>query len=316
MIEIMEHKKLNVRERIDILLDKGTFVEVDKYVKHHCTNFGMENKRVAGDGVVCGYGKIDGRLVFVYGFDFAVLGGSLSAANAAKIAKVQDAALRNGAPIIGLNDSGGARIQEGIESLSGFGDIFYRNVMASGVIPQISAIMGPCAGGSCYSPALTDFMITRMFGPGENFGYRSFFARQDHQTEAVAMVPTQVALVPMELIEKICLVNAQLAMYFVRNLATDLGASDERTITLTQKHIRGRLAESITMLIDKYGYEADGMTINAALPREDLAALSNMTTSNAIRTLGSLVADGILQVEGRRIRLLNPEKLKHINANG
>jgi CRP-like cAMP-binding protein len=158
--------------------------------------------------------------------------------------------------------------------------------------------------------------ITRMFGPGENFGYRSFFARQDHQTEAVAMVPTQVALVPMELVEKICLVNAQLAMYFVRNLATDLGASDERTITLTQKHIRGRLAESITMLIDKYGYEADGMTINAALPREDLAALSNMTTSNAIRTLGSLVADGILQVEGRRIRLLNPEKLKHINANG
>ena len=117
------------------------------------------------------------------------------------------------------------------------------------------------------------------------------------------MVPTQVALVPMELVEKICLVNAQLAMYFVRNLATDLGASDERTITLTQKHIRGRLAESITMLIDKYGYEADGMTINAALPREDLAALSNMTTSNAIRTLGS-------------IRLLNPEKLKHINANG
>lgn len=158
--------------------------------------------------------------------------------------------------------------------------------------------------------------ITRMFGPGENFGYRSYFAKQDHQTEAVAMVPTQVALVPMELIEKVCMVNAHLAMYFVRNLATDLGASDERTITLTQKHIRGRLAESITMLIDKYGYEADGMTINAALPREDLAALSNMTTSNAIRTLGSLVADGILEVEGRRIRLLNPEKLKHINANG
>ena len=169
----MEHKKLNVRERIDILLDKGTFVEVDKYVKHHCTNFGMENKRVAGDGVVCGYGKIDGRVVFVYGFDFAVMGGSLSAANAAKIAKVQDAALRNGAPIIGLNDSGGARIQEGIESLSGFGDIFYRNVMASGVIPQISAIMGPCAGGSCYSPALTDFILmvrdeAQMFITGPN----------------------------------------------------------------------------------------------------------------------------------------------------
>lgn len=158
--------------------------------------------------------------------------------------------------------------------------------------------------------------ITRMFGPGENFGYRSYFARQDHHTEAVAMGHTQVALIPMDLIEKICRVNAQLAMYFVRNLATDLGKSDERTITLTQKHIRGRLAESITLLIDKYGYEADGMTINAALPREDLAALSNMTTSNAIRTLGSLVADGILEVEGRRIRVLNPEKLKHVNVNG
>jgi propionyl-CoA carboxylase beta chain len=152
-------KKLNVRERIDVLLDKGTFVEVDKYVMHRCTNFGMENKRVPGDGVVCGYGKIDGRTVFVYGFDFNVLGGSLSAANAQKIAKVQDMALKNGAPIIGLNDSGGARIQEGVESLTGFAHIFRRNVMASGVIPQISAIMGPCAGGSCYSPALTDFIL-------------------------------------------------------------------------------------------------------------------------------------------------------------
>ena len=127
----MTAKKLNVHDRIDILLDKGTFVEMDKYVKHHCTNFGMEKKKVAGDGVVCGYGKIDGRLVFVYGFDFGVLGGSLSAANAAKIAKMQDAALRNGAPIIGLNDSGGARIQEGIESLTGFAHIFYRNVQSS-----------------------------------------------------------------------------------------------------------------------------------------------------------------------------------------
>jgi len=169
----MAAKKLNVRERIDILLDKGTFVEIDKYVKHHCTNFGMESKRVAGDGVVCGYGKIDGRLVFVYGFDFSVLGGSLSAANAAKIAKMQDAALRNGAPIISLNDSGGARIQEGIESLTGFAHIFYRNVQASGVVPQISAIMGPCAGGSCYSPALTDFILmvkdeSQMFVTGPN----------------------------------------------------------------------------------------------------------------------------------------------------
>ena len=114
--------------------------------------------------------------------------------------------------------------------------------------------------------------ITRMFCPGENFGYRSYFAKQDHQTEAVAMVPTQVALVPMDLIEKICMMNAELAMYFVRNLATDLGVSDERTITLTQKHIRGRLAESITMLVNKYGFEADGMTINAALSREDIMA--------------------------------------------
>ena len=154
-----EPKKLTVRERIDILLDKGTFVEVDKFVKHHCTNFGMENKKVAGDGVVCGYGKIDGRVVFVYGFDFAVLGGSLSAANAAKIAKVQDAALKNGAPIIGLNDSGGARIQEGINALAGYGEIFERNILASGVIPQISGIFGPCAGGAVYSPALTDFTL-------------------------------------------------------------------------------------------------------------------------------------------------------------
>ena len=155
----MSNKKLNVRERIDLLLDRGTFVEVDKYVKHRCTNFGMEQKRIAGDGVVSGYGKIDGRMVFVYGFDFGVLGGSLSAANAQKIAKVQDMALKCGAPIIGLNDSGGARIQEGVESLTGFAHIFHRNVMSSGVVPQISAIMGPCAGGSCYSPALTDFIF-------------------------------------------------------------------------------------------------------------------------------------------------------------
>lgn len=158
--------------------------------------------------------------------------------------------------------------------------------------------------------------ITRMFRPGENFGYRSYFANQEHQTEAVAMAATQVALVPMQLIDRLCLSNAQLSMYFVRNLACDLGISDARTISLTQKHIRGRLAEAIVMLIDKYGYEADGQTINATLPREDLAALSNMTTSNAIRTLSSMVADGIIEVDGRRIRVLNPEKLKHINTNG
>ena len=166
-------EKLTARERINLLLDKDTFVELDKHVMHRCTDFGMENKRIEGDGVISGYGKIDGRLVFVYAFDFAVLGGSLSAANAQKIAKVQDLALKNGAPIIGLNDSGGARIQEGVESLTGFAHIFKRNVMASGVIPQISAIMGPCAGGSCYSPALTDFILmvkeqSQMFVTGPN----------------------------------------------------------------------------------------------------------------------------------------------------
>lgn len=169
----MTPKKLNVRERIDLLLDKGSFVEMDKYVKHHCTDFGMEQKRIAGDGVVSGYGKIDGRQVFVYAFDFSVLGGSLSASNSRKITKVQDLALKCGAPIISLNDSGGARIQEGVESLTGFAEIFRRNVMASGVIPQISAIMGPCAGGSCYSPALTDFILmvnqeSQMFITGPN----------------------------------------------------------------------------------------------------------------------------------------------------
>lgn len=168
-----DNKKLNVYDRIELLLDKGSFVEVDKYVKHHCSNFGMEARRIAGDGVVCGYGKIDGRIVFVYGFDFSVFGGSLSASNSKKIAKVQDMALKCGAPIIGLNDSGGARIQEGVESLTGFAEIFRRNVMSSGVIPQISAIMGPCAGGSCYSPALTDFIFmvngeSQMFITGPN----------------------------------------------------------------------------------------------------------------------------------------------------
>ena len=126
---------------------------------HRCTNYGMDKNKIPGDGIVSGYGKIDGRQVFVYAYDFTVCGGSLSASNAKKIVKVQQLALKNGAPIIALNDSGGARIQEGIESLSGYADIFYQNTMASGVIPQISAILGPCAGGACYSPALTDFIF-------------------------------------------------------------------------------------------------------------------------------------------------------------
>ena len=154
-----ESGKMTARERIDMLLDKGTFVELDKLMVHRCTNYCMDRNKIPGDGVVSGYGKIDGRQVFVYAYDFTVYGGSLSASNAKKIVKVQQLALKNGAPIIALNDSGGARIQEGIESLSGYADIFYQNTMASGVIPQISAILGPCAGGACYSPALTDFIF-------------------------------------------------------------------------------------------------------------------------------------------------------------
>lgn len=151
--------KHTARERINILLDDDTFVEVGRFVLHDCHDYDMENKRYDGDGVVTGYGKIDGRLVYVYAYDFTVNGGSLGRANASKIVKLQKMALKTGAPIIALNDSGGARIQEGVNALSGYSDIFYQNVKASGVIPQISAIMGPCAGGACYSPALTDFIL-------------------------------------------------------------------------------------------------------------------------------------------------------------
>lgn len=154
-----EAGKMTARERIDVLLDKGTFVELDKFMVHRCTNFGMDKSHIEGDGVVTGYGQIDGRQVFVYAYDFTVYGGTLGPVTAKKIVKVQELALKNGAPIIALNDSGGARIQEGVESLSGYSSIFYQNTMASGVIPQISAIMGPCAGGACYSPALTDFIF-------------------------------------------------------------------------------------------------------------------------------------------------------------
>ena len=147
------------RERIEFLLDPGTFVELDKFVTHRTTDFGMGKTKFLGDGVVSGYGKIDGRLMYVFAQDFTVFGGSLSRANADKIIKVMDLAMKMGAPVIGLNDSGGARIQEGVESLAGYADIFYRNVMSSGVIPQISAILGPCAGGAVYSPAITDFIM-------------------------------------------------------------------------------------------------------------------------------------------------------------
>src|SRR6202142_881857 len=149
--------KLSVRERIDLLLDEGTFEEMDKLVRHRCHDFGMEEQVIDGDGFITGHGLIHGRLAFVFAQDFTVFGGSLSETNAKKIVKIMDLALKTGAPVIGLNDSGGARIQEGVLSLAGYADIFLRNTLSSGVIPQISAIMGPCAGGAVYSPALTDF---------------------------------------------------------------------------------------------------------------------------------------------------------------
>src|SRR5438094_3732358 len=155
-----QHKegKMSARERIEFLLDEGTFEELDKMVTHRCQDFGMQDQKIFGDGFVTGYGRIEGRLVFVFAQDFTVFGGSLSEANAGKIVKIMDMAMRVGAPVIGLNDSGGARIQEGVMSLAGYADIFLRNTLASGVVPQISAIMGPCAGGAVYSPAITDFI--------------------------------------------------------------------------------------------------------------------------------------------------------------
>jgi propionyl-CoA carboxylase beta chain len=151
--------KLSARERIELLLDEGTFEELDKLVEHRCRDFGMHEQVVPGDGFVTGYGRIDGRLMYVFAQDFTVFGGSLSEANAQKICKIMDLALKTGAPVIGLNDSGGARIQEGVLSLAGYAEIFLRNTLASGVVPQISAIMGPCAGGAVYSPAITDFVF-------------------------------------------------------------------------------------------------------------------------------------------------------------
>src|SRR4051794_16338953 len=149
--------KLSARERIDLLLDSGSFVEFDRFVVHRSDDFGLDAQKFHGDGVVTGYGRIDGRLVYVFSQDFTVFGGSRSETFAEKICKIMDLAVRNGAPVIGLNDSGGARIQEGVLSLGGYADIFLRNPLASGVVPQISAILGPCAGGAVYSPAITDF---------------------------------------------------------------------------------------------------------------------------------------------------------------
>jgi propionyl-CoA carboxylase beta chain len=151
--------KMTARERINFFLDEGSFEEIGMMVTHRCTDFGMENQKIYGDGVITGYGNVNGRLVYVFAQDFTVFGGSLSETHAEKICKIMDMAMKNGAPIIGLNDSGGARIQEGVMSLAGYADIFYRNTLASGVVPQISAIMGPCAGGAVYSPAITDFIF-------------------------------------------------------------------------------------------------------------------------------------------------------------
>src|SRR6266581_2051438 len=151
--------KLTARERIDLLFDAGTFEEVDKLVTHRCRDFGMDAQVIPGDGVVAGHGLVDGRQVFAFAQDFTVFGGSLSETNAAKIVKIMDLAMKLGTPIVGLNDSGGARIQEGVLSLAGYAEIFLRNTLASGVVPQLSAIMGPCAGGAVYSPAITDFVF-------------------------------------------------------------------------------------------------------------------------------------------------------------
>lgn len=165
--------KLHARERVELLLDPGSFEEIGKFVMHRCKDFGLDKEYYLGDGVITGYGTIDGRLVYVFAQDFTVFGGSLSETHAEKICKIMDLAMKNGAPVIGLNDSGGARIQEGVLSLAGYADIFYRNTLASGVIPQISAIMGPCAGGAVYSPAITDFIMmventSYMFVTGPN----------------------------------------------------------------------------------------------------------------------------------------------------
>src|SRR3954454_6433844 len=170
-----QHKKgkLTARERLDLLLDEGSFTELDRFVTHRSTDFGLENQIFLGDGVVTGSGRIDGRLVYVFSQDFTVFGGSLSEAHAEKICKIMDLVLKTGTPVIGLNDSGGARIQEGVVSLGGYADIFLRNTLVSGVIPQISIVLGPCAGGAVYSPAITDFIfmvrgVSYMFVTGPN----------------------------------------------------------------------------------------------------------------------------------------------------
>ncbi|MDE6535661.1 MAG: methylmalonyl-CoA carboxyltransferase, partial [Muribaculaceae bacterium] len=224
-----ERGKFTARERINQLLDEGSFEEYDMFVRHRCTNFGQEKKSFPGDGVVTGCGTIGGRLVYVFAQDFTVFGGSLSETMAQKICKIMDMAMKVGAPVIGLNDSGGARIQEGINALAGYAEIFQRNIMASGVIPQISAILGPCAGGAVYSPALTDFTImakgiSYMFltGPkvvktvtGEDVTQEALGGAQVHSTksgvahfatengeEAIELIKALVSFIPQNNLEE------------------------------------------------------------------------------------------------------------------
>ena len=184
--------KLTARERLGLLLDPDSFYEIDEFVTHRATGFGMEEKRFLGDGVVTGWGTIDGRLVYVFAQDFTVMGGSLGQAHGAKICKVMDLAMKNGAPLIGIDDSGGARIQEGVDSLWAYGEIFTRNTLASGVIPQLSVIMGPCAGGAVYSPAITDFVFmvkktSRMLKQRGLIDYEGASpAEIDHEAERMA----------------------------------------------------------------------------------------------------------------------------------
>ena len=171
--KIHDSGRLTARERINLLFDPGTFQELGVFVTHRCTDFNMEKQKIIGDGVVTGFGKVNGRMTYAFAQDFTVFGGTLSEANANKICRMMDLALENGTPVIGLNDSGGARIQEGVASLGGYAEIFLRNTMASGVVPQISAILGPCAGGAVYSPAITDFILmvdqtSHMFVTGPN----------------------------------------------------------------------------------------------------------------------------------------------------
>ena len=264
--------KFTARERIELLLDSGSFQEIDAFVRHRERNFGMENKRIPGDAVVTGWGTINGRLVYIYSQDFTVLGGSVSRVHADKICKVMDMALKNGAPIIGINDSGGARIQEGVVGLGGYADIFQRNVMASGVIPQISLIMGPCAGGAVYSPALTDFIFmvektSHMFvtGPdvvkavtGEDVSFEELGGAETHtgisgvahrsfqsEIEAIQQVRLLLDYLPQNNMDDVPIVEA---------FDTDLVDERLNTIVPTSANKPYDIKDVINALVDEHSF--------------------------------------------------------------